>query len=157
MTPGQLYAVPGTNGSVLAVEQSSGLVVEGTPTGTITTRLSGLRQPVAVAEDPLGDYVVAQRNGDVFEVRSNGKRVHLYNLKGITALAMDGQGNSYAASSRYRTVVMHVAATGRDAVVNRDFLSLTGMSATPKGTLWIADKKSNGLFMVVPTPVLTQL
>jgi glucose/arabinose dehydrogenase len=157
VAPRQLWAVPDASGSVLAVEEHRGQVVEITPSGTIATRLTGLHQPVAVAEDPQGDYVVAQRNGDVFEIQANGKRMHFYNLLGVTALAMDAQGNSYAASSTYRLVVMHVAATGRDVVVNRDFRSLTGMSATPKGTLWIADKKSFGLFMVVPTPTLTQL
>ena len=50
-----------------------------------------------------------------------------------------------------------VAATGRDAVVSRDYRSLTGMSASPNGDLWIADQKSLGLFLVVPTPSLSQL
>jgi hypothetical protein len=52
---------------------------------------------------------------------------------------------------------MHVAATGRSVVVNRNFRSLTGLSATPTGTLWIADRASIGLFKVVPTPAFTQL
>jgi streptogramin lyase len=157
VTPRQLYAVPGTSGSILAVEERTGQVVEFKADGTRQTVLRGLDQPVAVAEDPFGDFVVAQRNGDVFEIAANGKRSHLYTLLDVTAIAMDGQGNSYAASSQYRLVVMHVAATGRDAVVSRDYRSLTGMSASPNGDLWIADQKSLGLFLVVPTPSLSQL
>ena len=64
---------------------------------------------------------------------------------------MDEHGNIYIASSTLPdSSSMHVAATGRDVVVNRDFRSLTGLSASPTGTLWIADKKSLGLFKVRP-------
>jgi len=157
VTPKQLYAVPGTNGSVLVAEASSGKVVEVSAGGTLRTLLSGLNQPVAVAEDPLGDFVVAQRDGQVIEITAKGKRTHLYNLLGVTAVAMDGQGNSYAATSTYRHVVEHVAATGIDVVVSRDFRSLTGMSASPDGSLWIVDKLSLGLFMIEPQAQITQL
>ena len=70
---------------------------------------------------------------------------------------MDKYGNSYTASSRYHLVVMHVAATGRDVVVNRDFRSLSGLTSSPSGQLWISDTKSIGLFKVIPTPFFTQL
>jgi sugar lactone lactonase YvrE len=156
-TPRQLYAVPNASGAVLVAEEYSGQVVEVSPSGTVGTLLSGLHQPVAVAEDAQGDFVVAQRNGDVIEIAANGKRTHLYFLSGVTAVAMDALGNSYAASSTYRLVVMHVAATGRDAVVSRDFRSLTGMTASPSGNLWIGDHTSLGLFVVVPSPLFTQL
>ena len=157
VTPRQLYAVPNSSGSVLVAEEHSGKVVEVTPSGTVGTLLSGLDQPVAVAEDTQGDFVVAQRDGDVVEISANGKKTHLYDLLGVTAVAMDAEGNSYAASSTYRLVVMHVAATGRDAVVSRDYRSLTAMSASPDGTLWIGDQKSLGLFSVIPTPLFSQL
>jgi sugar lactone lactonase YvrE len=156
-TPRQLYAVPNASGAVLVAEEYSGQVVEVSPSGTVGTLLSGLHQPVAVAEDAQGDFVVAQRNGDVIEIAANGKRTHLYFLSGVTAVAMDLLGNSYAASSTYRLVVMHVAATSRDAVVSRDYRSLTGMTASPGGNLWIGDHTSLGLFVVVPGPLFTQL
>ncbi len=156
-TPRQLYATPNSSGSVLVVEQQSGKVVEVSSSGTVGTLLSGLNRPVAVAEDAHGDFVVAQRDGQVNEYAANGKKSHLYNLLGVTAIAMDALGNSYAASSTYRLVVMHVAATGLDAVVSRDYRSLSGESVTSSGSLWIADKKSLGLFVVNPTPLFTQL
>jgi glucose/arabinose dehydrogenase len=157
VTPRQLYATPNASGSVLVVEEQSGKVVEVSSSGTVGTLLSGLSQPEAVAEDAQGDFVVAQRDGQVNEYAANGTKTYLYNLLGVTAIAMDALGNSYAASSTSRHVVMHVAATGVDAVVSRDYRSLSGMSATSNGSLWIADKTSLGLFVVVPTPLFTQL
>jgi|GEM_PF-5079245 len=156
-TPRQLYATPNASGSVLVAEENAGKIVEVSTSGTVGTVLSGLDQPVAVAEDAHSDFVVAQRDGQVIEVMANGKHVHLYNLLGVTAVAMDTQGNSYAATSTYRHVVMHVAATGIDAVVSRDYRSLTGMSAAPDGRLWIADKVSLGLFLVQPAALFSRL
>ena len=78
-------------------------------------------------------------------------------ITGITSMAMDGKRNVYAASQRYRLVVMHVDATGRDIVVNRVFPSLTGMSASPSGSLWIADKKSLGMWLIMPEHTVVDL
>ena len=129
----------------------------GQPAGGVTHLLGGLKAPVAVAQDVNDDVVVGLASGDVVEYEPFSKPVHLFNLRGIAAIAMDAAGNSYTGSWRYRTVVMHVAATGRDVVVNRDFRSITGLSSTPSGTLWIADQKSVGLWKVIPTPAFTQL
>jgi streptogramin lyase len=155
--PRQLYAVPGGSGDVLVAEAGSGTILRVTPQGHVRVELHGLKHPVAVATDTVGDLTVGLANGNVVEYPPLGRAVKLYNLRGISAIAMDELGNSYTGSARYRTVVMHVAATGRSVVVNRNFRSLTGLSATPTGTLWIADRASIGLFKVVPTPAFTQL
>jgi NHL repeat-containing protein len=158
--PRQLYAVPGSSGDVLVAEPGANRIAEVTPTGTVTTRLrltGKLKRPVAVAEDSGGDLVVGLANGDIVEFHSSGKPVHLFNLRFIAAIAMDKYGNSYTGSRRYHLVVMHVAATGRDVVVNRNFRSLTGLTSSPSGQLWVSDKKSIGLFTVISTPFFTQL
>jgi streptogramin lyase len=155
--PRQLYEVPGGNGAVLVADEGTGSILEFHADGTSSVVLHGLDQPQGVAEDLAGDFVVGLKNGNVYEYPIGGKRHWLFNLRGITSIVMDTYGNSYIASSRYRLIVEHVAATGRDAVVNRDFRSLSGMSSTAKGILWIADKKSVGLYQVIPTPFYTQL
>ncbi|HEV3329184.1 MAG TPA: hypothetical protein VGZ33_07275, partial [Acidimicrobiales bacterium] len=158
--PRQLYAVPGASGDVLVAEEGANRIVEVTPSGATFTRLQlkgRLHRPVGVAEDPQGDLVVGLANGDVVEFGPSGVPRHLFNLRYIAAIAMDRYGNSYTASSHYHLVVMHVAATGRDVVVNRDFRSLSGLTSSPSGQLWISDKKSIGLFTVIPTPFFTQL
>ncbi|HEY8081252.1 MAG TPA: hypothetical protein VIE15_04100, partial [Acidimicrobiales bacterium] len=153
--PGQLWALP--SGGVLVAEKGAGQILEIAPSGKVFSVISGLQSPVGVAKDRFGDLVVALENGNIYSYPVVGSSHWLYNLKGVTAMAMDASGNSYAASSRYRLVVMHVKASGRSVVVNRDFRSLTGMTCTPQGDLFIADQKSVGLFEVVPTHVITQL
>jgi streptogramin lyase len=153
--PRQLWALPGS--AVLLAEEGAGKVLEVAPTGRLFSVISGLHSPVAVAEDVGGDLAVGLANGDVYSYPASGKSMGLFNLHGITAMAMDSAGNIYTASSQYRLVVMHVEASGRDIVVNRDFRSLTGLSCTPKGTLWISDSLSQGIFMVRPTHFMTQL
>jgi streptogramin lyase len=156
----QLYAVPDGSGDVLVAEQGANRIAEVTPAGEVFTRLhltGRLHGPVGVAEDPEGDLVVGLANGDVVEFDPSGTPKHLFNLRHIAGIAMDKYGNSYTASSKYHLVVMHVAATGRDVVVNRDFRSLSGLTSSPSGQLWISDKKSIGLFTVIPTPFFTQL
>lgn len=158
-TPRQLYAVPGS-GDVLVAETGANRIVEVTPSGAVTTRLQlkgRYLHPVAVAEDTHGDVVVGLKNGNVVEYSPSGTPKRLFNVGGIAAIAMDGAGNAYVGSWKYRTVIQHVAATGRDVVVNRDFRSLTGLTSSPGGTLWVSDDKSLGLFMIVPTPFFTQL
>ena len=158
--PRQLYTVPGSGGDVLVAEAHHGVILEVTPSGKTYVRLKGSHRnvaPVAVAEDQYGTLVVGFKNGNVVEYSPNGKPKQLFNVGGIAAVAMDGAGNSFTGSWKYRTVIEHVAATGRDVVVNRDFRSLTGLSASPGGTLWVSDKVSIGLYMVVPTPFYTQL
>jgi hypothetical protein len=183
-TPGQIYAVPDGTGDVLVPEPAKHKIVTVTPQGHITTRLvvpitpprhvtgrvtklakkhaiAAVRmaqEPVAVASDEFGDIVVGLANGDVEEFYAGLKgAVHLFNLRGIAAIAMDRLGNSYAGSAQFRTVVMHVAATSRDVVVNRNFRSLTGLSSTPSGELWIVDKASIGMWKVTPYPLFTNL
>jgi streptogramin lyase len=156
----QLYAVPGGSGDVLVAEAGANRIAEVTPVGEVFSRLQltgHLHHPVGVAEDAQGELVVGLANGDVVEFNGSGTHRHLFNLRYIAAIAMDKLGNSYTASTRYHLVVMHVAATGRDVVVNRNFRSLTGLTSSPSGQLWISDKKSIGLFTVIPTPFFTQL
>jgi streptogramin lyase len=158
--PRQLYAAPDGSGDVLVAEEGANRIAEVTPQGKVTTRLQlpvRFKGPVGVASDLGGDLVVGLKNGDIFEFHPGGKPMHLFNLRFIAAIAMDKYGNSYTSSTRYHLVVMHVAATGRDAVVNRDFRSLTGLTSAPSGQLWITDKKSIGMFTVIPTPFFTQL
>lgn len=146
--PRQLWGL--RDGSVLVALRGSGEIIRVSTSGQISRVLSGLAQPVGVAEDRFGDLAVGLTNGDVYSLPYGGKSEKLFNLLGITAMAFDAKGNLYAASSKFKTVVMHVATSGRDAVVNRNFRSLTGMSASPSGNLWIGDAKSLGLFEVVP-------
>jgi streptogramin lyase len=158
--PRQLYAAPDGSGDVLVAETGANRIAEVTPTGTVTTllHLSGrYTRPVAVAENRGGVLVVGLENGNVVQFHPREKPVKLFNLRFIAAIAMDKYNNSYTASSRYHLVVMHVAATGRDVVVNRNFRSLTGMTSSPSGQLWISDKKSIGLYTVISTPFFTQL
>jgi sugar lactone lactonase YvrE len=155
--PRQLYAAPGGDGAVLVVVRGSGTILQYETNGSSTVVLHGLDKPNAVAEDLAGDLVVALKNGQVYEYPIGGKRQLLFNLRGVTSIAMDKYGNAFIASARYRLIVEHVAATNVDAVVNRDFRSLSGMSSTAKGVLWIADRKSVGLYEVIPTPFYTQL
>jgi hypothetical protein len=155
--PRELYAVPGSRGAVLVADEGAGSIIQFNAKGTSTVVLHGLKKPTAVAEDLAGDLVVSLKNGNVYEYPIGAKRKLLFNLKGITSIAMDRYGDSFMASARYRLIVEHVAATGVDAVVNRDFRSLSGMSGTAKGILWVADKNSVGLFKVIPTPFYTQL
>jgi streptogramin lyase len=155
--PRQLYAVPGGDGAVLVADEGAGTILEVDVNGTSSVVRRGLDKPTGVAEDLAGDLVVGLKNGQVYEYPIGGKRELLFNLKGITSIAMDKYGNGFIASARYRLIVEHVAATNVDAVVNRDFRSLSGMSSTAKGVLWVADKKSVGLFEVIPTPFYTQL
>jgi streptogramin lyase len=153
--PAQLWAVSG--GSVLVAESYGGRILQVAPSGSSFDLVSGLDRPVAVARDPGGDLVVGLANGNVTEYFATPKPVLLFNLHGITAIAMDQDGNSYVASSTYATIVEHVWASGRDVVVNRDFNSISGLGASPSGTLWVVDHKSIGLFDVVSTPVWSQL
>lgn len=148
--PRQLYAVPGGDGAVLVAVEGSGEILEVQPDGATKVVLHGLDDPVGVAVEG-GVYTVGLEDGNVYQYGLVGPRQLLYNLRGISAIAMDAEGNSYVASSRYRLIVEHVAATGRDAVVNREFRSLAGMSSTPTGTLWVGDPKSIGLIEIVPT------
>lgn len=158
--PGQLYADPQLPGQVLVAATGSNRILLVSPSGQVKDWLSDFgkhTRPVAVAGDVNGDLVVGFANGAVVEYPPNGKGTLLFSVHGIAAIAMDKYGNSFTGSWRYRTVIEHVAATGRDVVVNRDFRSLTGLTSSPGGTLWITDKKSIGLFTVVPTPYFTQL
>ena len=157
--PRQLWAVANGAGAVLVAEEGKGRILEVTPSGQSfpIKRLGKLDKPVAVAEDPAGDVVVGLSNGNVYEFPVGGKRVELFNVHGITAIAMDDAGNSYTASYKYHIIVMHVALSGRDVVVNRGFRSLTGLTGSAKGVLWVTDSKSIGLFKVVPSPFHTQL
>jgi hypothetical protein len=155
--PRQLYEAPGSDGSVLVAEEGAGTIVEYRVNGTKQVVEHGLAQPTAVAEDPAGDIVVALKNGEVYEYPIGAKREKLFNLRGVTAIAMTSNGNSFIASARYRLIVEHVAVTGVDAVVNRDFRTLSGMSSTAKGILWVSDRKSLGLYEVIPTHFYTQL
>jgi len=157
--PGQIYADPGLPGDVLVPEPALHQVVDVSPTGRVTVREANLRRrPVAVAADEFGDVVVGLVNGDVEEFYVGQPHpVRLFNLRGIAAIAMDRLGNSYTGSHRYRTVVMHVAATGRSVVANRNFRSLTGLTSSANGVLWIVDKASIGMWKVVPTAMFTNL
>jgi len=146
--PRQLWSL--ADGSVLVALRGAGEVIRVTTQGAQSRVLSGVADPVGVASDAYGDLAVALQNGDVIQLPPGGKSTKLFNLRGITAIAFDAKGNLYAASSQFKTVVMHVAVTGRDVVVNRNFRSLTGMSSSPSGNLWISDTKSAGLYEVVP-------
>ncbi len=153
--PAQLWASSG--GSVLVAETYGGQVLRVAPDGSSLPVITGLDRPVAVAQDPGGDVAVGLANGTVYEYFAAPKRQTLFNLRGISAIAMDQAGNVYVGSTRFATIVEHVAATGRDVVVNRNFRSLTGLGASPDGTLWVGDQKSLGLFEVVSSPLLLQL
>ena len=105
---------------------------------------------------PSGDVVVGLANGDVVRVSTRAaKRRHLFNLRGITAIAMDRYGNSYTASSRYRprrdARRGDRARRGRQPrlpLVERPHLDRRAASCGS------SDKKSIGLFKVDPDAVL---
>lgn len=155
--PRQLYPVDGTGG-VYVVEQGKGEILLVSPDGATSVALHSLDQPVAFATDGFGHDVVALKNGEVLEnLTSPDKWTLLFNLKGVTSIGIDRYGNAFVASARYRLIVEHVLATGRSAVVNRGFRSLSGMAAQPDGVLWVADRNSVGLWVVTPTRFSTQL
>jgi DNA-binding beta-propeller fold protein YncE len=156
--PRQLWAVPDGGGAVLVAEEGRDRIIQVTPSGATTVVLAHVTRPVGVASDPAGQLVVGLADGDVFEYHPGARTPQfLYNLRGIAAIAMGANGDSWVGSRRYRIVVMRVALTGRRVVVNRDFRSLTGLSATPTGQLWVVDRKSIGLYTVIPSPFFTQL
>ena len=150
------YVFGGPVNAVYVAEAGAGRILEIADNGQATTVVGGLEHPVAVAIEG-GTLAVGLANGNVYEYPPVGKKTMLFNVRGITSMAMDGKRNVYAASQRYRLVVMHVDATGRDIVVNRVFPSLTGMSASPSGSLWIADKKSLGMWLIMPEHTVVDL
>ncbi len=155
--PRQLAPADGTSG-VYVVERGAGEVLLVSPNGAVRVMFHGLDHPVAFGTDGFGHDVVALQDGKVLEnITGPDRWTLLFNLKGVTAIGMDRYGNAYVASSRYRLIVEHVLATGRSAVVNRDFRSLSGMAAQPNGVLWVADHKSIGLWVVTPVRFSTQL
>jgi DNA-binding beta-propeller fold protein YncE len=177
--PRQLYPSPTGTGGVLVAEQGKGEILAVAPDGATKVLLAHLNSPDSVAADAFGTVVVGLKDGNVYQfsakatekvkvkVKVRGKEIvevrreprpeFLFNVLGITSIGIDGRGNAFVASARYRLVIEHVAATGRDAVVVRDFRSLSGMAITSQDVMWVADLRSIGLWKVVPTHFFTQL
>jgi len=133
-------------GDVIISDNGNNQVVEVSPSGVVTSVVSGLNFAAGVAVDGAGDvFVVDANNNRVLEVPAGGGTVTTLGtgLNGPQGVAVDGAGDVFIADTFNNRVIEIQAGSGTQTTVGSGLNNPWGVAVDGAGDVFIADFHNN--------------